>query len=211
MTNCSYRWLFWLLAVVGLTVDQASKYGIFAWLHEEQRREGSFAVIPGYFEIVANYTAEIEAGDSLLSRLRTISADHLPVVNKGALFGTTLQFAPGSANVVFALVSVLAAVGITYWSTRPHAKTDRFLCCALGLILGGTLGNLYDRVVFDGVRDFISWHWRDVYYWPVFNIADCCLVLGAGLLVVEAFFAHAETAPRAAEVTAVTSADSMNL
>ena len=46
---------------------------------------------------------------------------------------------------------------------------------ALGLILGGTLGNLYDRVVYDGVRDFIDWHYHDL-EWPVFNIADCCLV-----------------------------------
>src|SRR3954454_17608380 len=104
MTNRSYRWLFWLLAVVGLTVDQASKYGIFAWLHEDQRREGAFVVVPDFFEIVANYTEDRETGDSFISYLRTRSADRLPVVNKGALFGTTLQFAPGFANVVFALV-----------------------------------------------------------------------------------------------------------
>jgi lipoprotein signal peptidase len=59
------------------------------------------------------------------------------------------------------------------------------LCAALGLILAGTLGNLYDRLVFNGVRDFL--HWDYFYDWPVFNVADCCLVCGAGLLLLQAF------------------------
>ena len=56
---------------------------------------------------------------------------------------------------------------------------------ALGLILGGTIGNLYDRLVFGGVRYFLYFHYIE---WPVFNIADCCLVVGAGLLLVQAVF-----------------------
>ena len=86
---------------------------------------------------------------------------------------------------MFAAVSFLAAVGIAYWSRRPATRGDRILCAALGLILAGTIGNLYDRLVFDGVRDFLHWYrWFD---WPVFNIADCCLVFGAGLLLAHAF------------------------
>ena len=59
------------------------------------------------------------------------------------------------------------------------------MCAALGLILAGTLGNLYDRVVFNGVRDFL--HWNYLFDWPVFNVADCCLVCGACLLLLQAF------------------------
>ncbi len=66
------------------------------------------------------------------------------------------------------------------------------MCFALGLILGGTLGNLYDRIVFSGVRDFLWWH--KYVDWPVFNIADCCLVCGAALLLIEAFFTKVEPA-----------------
>jgi lipoprotein signal peptidase len=51
--------------------------------------------------------------------------------------------------------------------------------------LAGTLGNLYDRVVFSGVRDFL--HWNYLFDWPVFNCADCCLVSGACLLLIQAF------------------------
>jgi lipoprotein signal peptidase len=46
------------------------------------------------------------------------------------------------------------------------------------------MGNLYDRLVFNGVRDFL--HWDYLYNWPVFNIADCCLVTGACMLLVQA-------------------------
>ena len=56
---------------------------------------------------------------------------------------------------------------------------------ALGLILGGTAGNLFDRVVFNGVRDWMHFYWFE---WPVFNFADCCLVCGAGLLLLQAFW-----------------------
>jgi lipoprotein signal peptidase len=56
------------------------------------------------------------------------------------------------------------------------------------------MGNLFDRVVFGGVRDFLHYdHWFE---WPVFNVADCFLVTGAGLLLLQAFTAPAE--PKAA-------------
>jgi signal peptidase II len=190
MANHSHRWLFWLLAFLGFTLDQASKYGVFAWLYDGVRFEGSVQVIPGAFEIVAKYTGEAEPGQSPLAFLRTISASHLPYVNKGALWGTTLQLSPAAANFVFGIVSVLAAVGIIYWSARPGTARHGYLCLALGLILAGTLGNLYDRIVFGGVRDFLWWH--KFVDWPVFNVADCCLVCGAGLLLLEAFFVSAE-------------------
>src|SRR5262249_48937460 len=96
---------------------------------------------------------------------------------------------------LFAIVSVAAALAIIYWSSRTLAARDRFLCLALGLILAGTLGNLYDRLVFNGVRDFLWVFLKNgedppqiIFDWPIFNIADCCLVLGAGLLLVQAFF-----------------------
>ncbi|MGL4422151.1 MAG: signal peptidase II, partial [Gemmataceae bacterium] len=78
--------------------------------------------------------------------------------------------------------------------------TDRWLSMALGLILGGTLGNFYDRVVFGGVRDFLYFYKIE---WPVFNIADCCLVVGAAILLVQALFTPS-TAPAVAPVVPAT-------
>ncbi len=216
-----FLWLFALLAACGLAADQASKYGIFAWLYSDGTpREpevvlGSFTLdtkvavhavlprdpystrevklVPGVFDIVASYTPEIDDGEGPFAALRP--AGHRPYVNRGALFGWgNGQSDGGDLNVVFGVVSFLAAIGIAYWATRPRTRGDRVLCAALGLILAGTLGNLYDRVVFDGVRDFL--HWYKWYDWPVFNLADCCLVSGAGLLLAHAFFTVEEKADR---------------
>ena len=60
---------------------------------------------------------------------------------------------------------------------------------------------MYDRVVFQGVRDFLYWYYK--IDWPVFNIADCCLVCGAGLLLAQAFLTRHEPseAPTSDSVT----------
>jgi signal peptidase II len=189
----NYHWLFWTLASVGLIVDQGTKYGVFSYLYN-QGNGGKVTVIEGAFDIVAAYTGNIERGDGVLARLRTISGKHMPEVNHGALFGI------GSAqdlNRMFAMVSVLAAMAIILFSSRPAICHDFFLSVALGLILGGTFGNLYDRVVFEGVRDFL--HWHGGINWPVFNIADCCLVCGAGTLLAHAFFAPEPKVAESAE------------
>ena len=224
----SYIWLFWVLAIVGITADQASKYGIFAWLYsdgqprEEQVVLGVFPlvtkvehrssqqrepwatrelkIVPGTFDIIASHTQEKEEGEGVGSALRQVSGEQLPYVNRGALFGWGGGRTDGQdLNILLAAVSFLAAVGIAYWSRRPATRGDRILCAALGLILAGTIGNLYDRLVFDGVRDFLHWYrWFD---WPVFNIADCCLVCGAILLLIQAFFSRPDPATKTAPAT----------
>ena len=114
----------------------------------------------------------------------------MPRVNKGALFGIGNE-REGGANALFAGVSIFAGLAIISWSFYRATASDRLLCSALGLILAGTIGNLYDRLVFGGVRDFL--HWYKLYDWPVFNIADCCLVCGAFLLLAHAFLTHPAT------------------
>ncbi len=163
----SYRWLLWTLVVVGLSLDQATKYGVFAWLHNDGHG-GEHIVVANMFEFTVEY-----------------KDPNTPHVNQGALFGFGNTHG-GLANGVFAAVSVVAALAIAYWSTLRSTIHDRWLCAALGLILAGTLGNLYDRIVYQGVRDFIHWHYYK-HDWPVFNIADCCLVVGAILLLGQAF------------------------
>jgi len=186
MAERSYRVLFWFLALVGLTADQASKYGVFDWLatvpdqrqfifgadsRDDQHR--SFALVAQFVHNEDGTWKTTETGRKV------------PHVNHGALFGFGREHKT-LANATFAVISLLAAVAIIGWSMLASTARDRWLCAALGLILGGTLGNLYDRVMFNGVRDFL--HWNYLFDWPVFNIADCCLVCGAGLLLIQAFF-----------------------
>ncbi len=179
-----YLWLFWGLAILGLVLDQTTKYAIFASLYNKGAG-GQQELITGMFRLTADFKPETDSGESWKSPLRTISGEHLPQVNTGALFGLGQR-----RNIIFTIISILAAVGIIYWSFRPGAVWDGCLAASLGLILAGTLGNLYDRFLFDGVRDFLHWYyWIN---WPVFNIADCCLVCGAGLLMIQALFFNSE-------------------
>jgi signal peptidase II len=190
MTDRTYRWLFVTLAVVGLSVDQASKYGVFRWLYKGGQfadRSGvgnEYDVVPGWFKLIAQFDPETPPCDCAFSGLQTWSAPVMPRVNHGALFGLG-QNHKGNANGVFAGVSILAALGIIVWATRKAPSRERGLMAALGLILGGTVGNLYDRIVFGGVRDFLYFYKIE---WPVFNVADCCLVVGATLLLIQAVF-----------------------
>ena len=134
-------------------------------------------------------------------------------LNEGALFGI------GQGQVVlFAGLSVIAAIGVVYWLFVAGAASDRLLTVALGSIMAGIFGNLYDRLGMHGlvwpaglrghaggepvfaVRDWIHFHIMDssgdiVFDWPVFNIADSLLVCGACLLVFHAVFAPAPEKP----------------
>jgi lipoprotein signal peptidase len=180
MAERSYRKLFWGLAAVGLVADQASKYGMFRWLYNGGQGDDR-AVVPGVFDVLARFTGQPGG-----SPLRTWGGEMMPEVNHGALFGFLGEHVE-VANALFAVVSLAAAAAIVWWSGRPSARKELGLSAALGLILAGTLGNLFDRLVFGGVRDFLHLHYQS-FDWPVFNVADCCLVLGAFLLLGQAFF-----------------------
>src|SRR3569623_2098095 len=109
-------------------------------------------------------------------------------LNQGALFGM------GQGKVwLFASLSVAAAAFILYWLFVAGAARDRLLTIALGCVMGGILGNLYDRLGlwslpgFPGlriyaVRDWILFQYQ-AWVWPNFNLADRLLVCGAALLV----------------------------
>jgi signal peptidase II len=191
MVERNYRAWLWLLTLFGVSLDQITKYGVFKWLfngpytpnHNGELHREVHNVVPGAFEFHVQFT-DVTPPEGFLYPLQTWSANVLPRVNQGALFGFGNDYS-NLANAVFALVSVAAAVAIIFWSTRKSSARDVFLCTSLGLILAGTLGNLYDRVVFNGVRDFLHFYWFE---WPVFNIADSCLVCGAILLLAQAFF-----------------------
>lgn len=183
MPQRSYRWLFVTLFLLGVSVDLVSKYAAFRGLYVGQAW-GSYEIIPGVFRLHVDFRpGSTESCDCWFVKL---NGPVPPRVNHGALFGlgneqTTM------ANNFFLIVSFIAACAIVYWGTRSATRGDLLLSAALGLILGGTLGNLYDRIVFGGVRDFLYFYLIE---WPVFNFADCCLVVGAGTLLIHAIFVH---------------------
>ncbi|PIN72236.1 signal peptidase II, partial [Candidatus Woesearchaeota archaeon CG10_big_fil_rev_8_21_14_0_10_45_5] len=93
--------------------------------------------------------------------------------NSGAAF----SMLPGR-NILLIWASVIALGAILFFSEK--ISKDRCLSIFVGLIAGGILGNLYDRIVYGFVVDFI-----DLGIWPVFNIADSCITIGAiGLAII---------------------------
>jgi signal peptidase II len=111
-------------------------------------------------------------------------------VNQGALFGLGQ-----GKGWLFAILSVVALVGICIWLFVYKACLSRWITVTMGLVVGGILGNLYDRLAIPalpvpyrgGVRDWILFRYQD-YVWPNFNIADSLLVAGAIMLAIHTLF-----------------------
>ena len=122
-------------------------------------------------------------------------------LNEGALFG----LGQGKA-AIFAALSAIAALGILYWLFVAKAAHEWLLNVALAAVMGGILGNLYDRLGLHGlvgpawsnphwshqriyaVRDWLHFRIEPWFEWPIFNVADSLLVCGAALLVWHALF-----------------------
>ena len=105
--------------------------------------------------------------------------------NTGAAF-SFLASAGGWQRWFLAGVALVVSLVVSVWLTRLK-HSEQLLGIALGLVLGGGLGNLIDRVSLGYVVDFISWHYND-WYWPAFNIADSAICVGAVLLVWDSFY-----------------------
>ena len=98
------------------------------------------------------------------------------VYNPGAAFGML-------ANQQWLFILVAAtAVGAMLWFLRHPEAQHPVLKVAMGLLMGGAVGNLIDRIRFGKVVDFLLFYWRD-YYFPNFNVADIAVTVGVGLFI----------------------------
>jgi signal peptidase II len=111
------------------------------------------------------------------------------VFNKGAAF-SFLATAQGWQTYFFSAIAVVASIVISFLILKNEGKT--LFCAGLALILGGALGNLYDRIVYGQVVDFLDFHAAG-WHFPAFNVADSAITVGAGILIVESFL-HPEPA-----------------
>jgi len=151
-----------LIALLVIALDRASKWTISHRLSLHD----SITVIPGFFRIIH---AE----------------------NPGAAFGI---FADSPSEwkigllIVFSVIALLI-VSALLWK-NSHSLTSTGI--GLSLILGGAVGNLWDRLVSGHVVDFLLFY-LGPHQWPAFNVADSAIVVGAGLLVFEIVFAKSPT------------------
>ncbi|WP_268798106.1 signal peptidase II [Pseudomonas huanghezhanensis] len=104
--------------------------------------------------------------------------------NTGAAF-SFLAGSSGWQRWFFALIALVVSVVLVIWLKRL-GRDDTWLAIALALVLGGALGNLYDRVAIGHVIDFIFVHWKE-HGFPAFNIADSSITLGAIMLALDMF------------------------
>ena len=106
------------------------------------------------------------------------------VWNYGISFGL---FNTGSAAAayLFVILALAIASALVVWLKR----TDRrLIAAALGLIIGGAIGNIVDRLRFGAVYDFLDFHVLG-WHWPAFNVADSAVSIGVALLLIDALFA----------------------
>jgi signal peptidase II len=101
--------------------------------------------------------------------------------NTGVAFGM-FQSLPGG-RFLLTLVALFAFGLVIHYLRKTEAQHLR-MHAALGLVGGGAIGNLIDRIVYGRVTDFIVWHYKE-HEWPAFNIADAALVVGVGLMALD--------------------------
>jgi signal peptidase II len=104
------------------------------------------------------------------------------VHNFGVSFGMFNNVPYG--HLILSVVAIAITVILLVWMWRAKKL---YLTSALGLIIGGAIGNITDRVIYGAVADFLDFHIGE-YHWPAFNVADSCVFVGVALILLENFF-----------------------
>jgi signal peptidase II len=150
---------YFVISLVVLVLDRLTK-----WLVETNiSLHDTIQVIPGFFRLTH-------------------------VENRGAAFGLFAE-SPSEWKVgmlvLFSLVALVVVSALLWRNSHAFSMTGT----ALALILGGAVGNLWDRLLSGHVVDFLDFY-LGTYHWPAFNVADSAIVVGATLLVAEILFKH---------------------
>ncbi len=105
--------------------------------------------------------------------------------NTGAAW-SFLAAESGWQRWMFTGLAVLVSAALVVWLKRLKARSQGLLACALALILAGAIGNVIDRMRLGHVIDFILAYWNE-HAFPIFNVADSAITVGAALLLLDAF------------------------
>jgi len=159
MDRAPARMLAYSIAAALFALDRITKVIITSYVSIYDTR----TVIPGFFNIVHTE-------------------------NPGAAF-SLFSGAPSAWRTFFLVaLSTVALVVIAAMIWRMHGRADegRYIRLGLALILGGALGNVYDRIVHGTVTDFLELYYRG-FSWPAFNVADSAITIGVGLVMLDMF------------------------
>ena len=148
------RWKAYGTALAILVLDRATKMIVEARVSFFD----TYKIIPGFFDIVHSE-------------------------NRGVAFGifndSTSEWR--TTLLVLASLAAVALVGVMLWNAQ---RLDRFSLWGLSLILGGAAGNVFDRMLYGRVTDFLLLYVGS-FQWPAFNVADSAIVVGSGFLLLD--------------------------
>jgi signal peptidase II len=184
------KWkLFWIVSIVSLVADQATKI----WAR---------ASLPTY-PLGGDKSYVCQIPEDVIPSTGKCGAEAVAVID--SFWHWRLSMNPGSAfglfsgqgqagRILLSLVGIGAVIGML-WMLKKARADQKVLHWALAFVAGGAVGNLIDRVYYGVVTDFILWHWGSETAkgnpnhfkteWPVFNIADVVLVVGVGLMFID--------------------------
>ncbi len=140
------------IAAAVVFVDQLSKLWIMATFSLHEQQD----IIPGFFNLVY-------------------------VVNTGAAFSILADVDSPWRHYFFLIIGCIAVVGLTIAYMKFKVE-NTFYYLPIGLIVGGALGNMIDRIRFGSVVDFLDFYFGN-YHWPAFNVADSAICVGAVLFI----------------------------
>ncbi len=162
------------LALDILILDQISKWLILEYVLKEHVQPNGPRL--GLLEWLTTKPA----------RLPDVSIEVLPFFNLTMVWNEGISFGlfHGSGVWILSGVALLIALFFSHWMTKA---TGWLQAISLGMVIGGAIGNVVDRLRFGGVADFLDFHVMGWHY-PAFNVADCAIVVGVALLVFDGLF-----------------------
>ena len=150
------------IAAVVLVLDQLTKWALLEWMASRPPGERFFSVTP-FFDIVL-------------------------VWNRGVSFGMFNNAEGGFNAIAFSVLAAVVIVGLIVWLRRV---TQPIVVGGIGLVIGGAIGNVIDRLRFGAVVDFLDFHIGGL-HWPAFNVADSAICVGVALIVIDGLLGRRE-------------------
>lgn len=166
-----------LLMLAVIIADQVSKW----WIVTQTFGDKSIRFVPWLFQKGPQIEFATKEVTSFLNMVM--------VWNPGVSFGM-LQTGHGFMAMALTVIAIFVSVGFVAWMWREPSKIR---AVSVGLIVGGALGNVWDRLRFGAVADFVDLHVAG-HHWPAFNIADSAIVVGVMILLIETFFLNPRSA-----------------
>jgi signal peptidase II len=155
------------VAAFAVLLDQASKMAVL-WYFGEAGCASHLVAVTSFFDLVLT-------------------------CNRGVSFGMFNQLGQaGLSSLIFTALAAIVVVILAVWLYRVRST---FLAIAIGLIIGGAIGNVIDRLRFGAVVDFLYFH-AGAWYWPAFNFADSVICLGVAAMLLDGLLSR-RVAPQA--------------